>query len=131
LHQYQQEHYSKRIVLSDQKFKVNFVVQTKFHLTKGVKMNIYVGNLATGVSEDDLRESFKEFGEIESVSIIKDKYSGESKGFAFIEMPNKTEAQAAIDQLDGKDIKGKNIKVNEARPKTDRNKGRGGGGRRF
>ncbi|MBN1479881.1 RNA-binding protein [candidate division KSB1 bacterium] len=96
-------------------------------------MNIYVGNLAHDVREDDLRQSFEAFGQIESVSIVKDKYSGESRGFAFIEMPSKNEAQSAIDGLNGKELKGQNLNVNEARPRSDKNRGggRSGGGRRF
>ena len=90
-------------------------------------MNLYVGNLAHDVREDDLRQSFEAFGRTESVSIMKDKYSGESKGFAFVEMPSKDEAQSAIDGLNGKDLKGQSLKVNEARPRP--NKSRGGGQR--
>lgn len=93
-------------------------------------MNIYVGNLAYDVREDDLRQSFEAFGRTESVSIVKDKYSGESKGFAFVEMPAKDEAQAAIDGLNGKDLKGQNLKVNEARPRPEKHRG-GGSGRRY
>jgi len=94
-------------------------------------MNIYVGNLARKVSEDDLRKAFQTFGEITSVNIIKDKFSGESKGFGFVEMPKKTEAEAAMAALNGKDFMGNALTVNEARPKTDssrRGGGFGGGG---
>ncbi|RPI01425.1 MAG: RNA-binding protein [Calditrichaeota bacterium] len=91
-------------------------------------MNIYVGNLAHDVSEEDLRQSFAAFGQIGSVSIVKDKYSGQSRGFGFVEMPSPQEAQSAIDGLNGKDLKGKNLNVNEARPKSDN---RRGGGRSF
>ena len=93
-------------------------------------MNLYVGNLAHDVREDDLRQSFEAFGRTESVSIVKDKYSGESKGFAFVEMPSKDEAKSAIDGLNGKDLKGQSLKVNEARPRPDKHRG-GGGGRRY
>lgn len=98
-------------------------------------MNIYVGNLSREVTEEELREEFEAFGEIASLTIIKDKYSGESRGFGFVEMPAKAEAQSAIDGLNGKDLKGRNVIVNEARPRTeerrrDRDKF-GGGGRRF
>lgn len=99
-------------------------------------MNIYVGNLSYEANEDDLRQAFEAFGQVTSASIIKDKYSNESKGFGFVEMPSKAEAQSAIDGLNGKDLKGKTLNVNEARPRTDNrgsrgNKGRGyGGGRR-
>ncbi len=96
-------------------------------------MNIYVGNLSRDVSEEDLRQAFEAFGQIESVNIIKDKFSGEPRGFGFVEMPSKTEAQSAIDGLNGKDLKGQSLNVNEARPRSDDRKGGGkrGGGRRF
>lgn len=94
-------------------------------------MNIYVGNLSYEVTEDDLRLAFTPFGQVESTSIIKDKYSGQSKGFGFVEMPSKAEAQAAIDGLNGKDLKGRTLNVNEARPRTESRRGKGGrdGGR--
>jgi cold-inducible RNA-binding protein len=93
-------------------------------------MNIYVGNLSRDVSEDDLRNAFMAFGDVSSANVIKDKFSGESKGFGFVEMPNKAEAQSAIQSLNGKDIKGRNVTVNEARPRTEgpRPGGRPGGG---
>jgi RNA recognition motif-containing protein len=91
-------------------------------------MNIYVGNLAREVTEDDLQEAFSAYGQIQSVAVIKDKFTGESRGFGFVEMPAKAEAQAAIEGLNGNDLKGRALKVNEARPRTDRG-GRGGGGR--
>ncbi len=90
-------------------------------------MNIYVGNLVFDVSEDDLREAFKQFGEISEVRLIMDKYSGKSKGFGFIEMPSKAEAEKAIEEMNGKEFKGRALNVNEAKPKVDRG-GRGGGG---
>ena len=90
-------------------------------------MNIYVGNLARTATEDDLREAFKPFGEITSVSIIKDKFSGESKGFGFVEMAKKAEADAAMTALNGKDFMGNALTVNEARPKGEGGS-RGGGG---
>ena len=102
-------------------------------------MNIYIGNLSRDVSEEDLRQEFQAFGTVESVSIIKDKFSSVSKGFAFVEMPVKEEAEAAITGLKGKELKGRSLDVNEARPREERrpnrggggwNKGRGGGGRR-
>ena len=93
-------------------------------------MNIYVGNLAYGVTEDELREAFAAFGEISSVSLITDKFSGQSKGFGFVEMPNNSEADAAIKALNETALKGRNIKVNQAKPRGDRPQ-RGGGGRRF
>jgi len=91
-------------------------------------MNIYIGNLSQQVNEDELREAFEAFGNVQSVNIIKDKFSGVSKGFGFVEIEAKAEAQAAIEELNGTDLKGKNIIVNEARPKSD-NRRRGGGGR--
>ena len=95
-------------------------------------MNIYVGNLVFDVSEDDLREAFEQFGEITEVRLIMDKFSGKSKGFGFIEMPSKDEAEKAIEEMNGKEFKGRALSVNEAKPKTDRGGrgGRGGGGGR-
>ncbi|HWP94018.1 MAG TPA: RNA-binding protein [Thermodesulfobacteriota bacterium] len=92
-------------------------------------MNIYVGNLSRDVTEDDLRQLFGGFGQITSVNIIKDKFSGESRGFGFVEMPDKESAQAAINGLNGKELKGRTLNVNEARPRTDRREGGGAGGR--
>ena len=94
-------------------------------------MNIYVGNLSYDVTEDDLRKAFEEYGEVESVNIIKDKYSGQSKGFAFIEMSDDQKAMAAIEGLHEKELQGRNINVNKAKPRTERrdNNKRGGGGR--
>jgi len=95
-------------------------------------MNIYVGNLARGVNETDLREVFQAFGEVATTSVIKDKFSGESRGFGFVEMPNGTEAQKAISMLNGKDLKGRTATVNEAKPRTDRPRTGGGfGSRRY
>jgi len=96
-------------------------------------MNIYVGSLSREVTEDDLRQAFEAFGKVESVTIIKDKFSGESRGFGFVEMPTKTEAQSAISAMNGKELKGRAINVNEARPRPEgrRGGGRRGGGRRF
>ena len=90
-------------------------------------MNIYVGNLSYEVTEDDLRLAFEQFGAVESVNIIKDKYSGQSKGFAFVEMPSKSEGQSAIDDLNGKEKKGRTLTVNEARPRSEKPGGGGGG----
>jgi RNA recognition motif-containing protein len=92
-----------------------------------ITMNIYVGNLEREVTEDELRQAFEEFGQVSEARIIKDKYSGDSKGFGFVEMPSKDEAEKAIEEMNGKDLKGRSVNVNEARPKTDRG-GRGGGG---
>ena len=96
-------------------------------------MNIYVGNLSLEVTEEDLREAFEAFGQVESVTVIKDKFTGESRGFGFVEMPAKAEAQAAIEGLNEKELKGRALNVNEARPREDRKGGGGrrGGGRRF
>ena len=98
-------------------------------------MNIYVGNLSRENTEDDLRQAFEPFGQVESANIIKDRFSGESRGFGFVEMPSKDEAQTAIEEMNGKDLQGRAINVNEARPKAARGggggggRGRGGGGR--
>ncbi len=89
-------------------------------------MNIYVGNLSNEVTEEDLKQDFETFGEVESVKIIKDKYTDRSKGFGFVEMPSKAEGQSAIDGLNGKELKGKALNVNEARPRTE-SRGSGGG----
>jgi cold-inducible RNA-binding protein len=91
-------------------------------------MNIYVGNLPRQASEDDLRPLFEPFGKIMSVNIIKDKFSGESKGFGFVEMSKKSEGEAAIEALNGKDLLGQALTVNEARPKSESGGRRGGGG---
>jgi len=91
-------------------------------------MNIYAGNLSFDVSEDELRKTFEEFGEVTEVRLIMDKFSGKSKGFGFIEMPSKEEAEKAIAELNGKDFNGRAISVNEARPKVERSGGRGGRG---
>jgi len=91
-------------------------------------MNIYVGNLSYEVSEEDLKEAFETFGQVETVNIIKDKYSGQSKGFGFVEMPTKAEADAAIEGLNDTELKGRTMKVNEARPRTENRGGRGGYG---
>jgi len=87
-------------------------------------MNIYVGNLAAEVTEDDLRQAFQAFGQVASVNIIKDKYSGRSRGFGFVEMPVVSEGQAAVVGLKGKTLKDRTLDVSEARPRTER---RGGG----
>jgi len=91
-------------------------------------MNIYVGNLSSDVTADDLRQAFEAFGQVESANVIMDKFSGESKGFGFVEMPSKDEAAAALAGMNGKDLKGKAVNVNEARPRVDRPRGGGGGG---
>ncbi len=83
-------------------------------------MNLYVGNLAYSVTEEDLRTAFSEFGELENVTIIKDKYSGHSKGFGFVEMPDNSEADKAIKALNGRQFQGRPIKVNQAKPRGNR-----------
>jgi RNA recognition motif-containing protein len=96
-----------------------------------IKMNIYVGNLSYDVTEDDLQNAFAAFGDVVSVKIIKDQYNGKSKGFGFVEMPDRGEANAAIEGLNTKEIKGRSIKVNMAKPRSGRGgvRGRHGGGR--
>jgi RNA recognition motif-containing protein len=89
-------------------------------------MNIYVGNLERGVNESDLKEVFQAFGEVATASVIKDKFSGESRGFGFVEMPNGAEAQKAISMLNGKALKGRTATVNEAKPRSDSPRGGGG-----
>jgi RNA recognition motif-containing protein len=91
-------------------------------------MKIYVGNLSYEVTEEDLRLAIEPFGQIESVAIITDKQSGQSKGFGFVEMASKAEGQAAIEGLNGKELKGRALNVNEARPRTESRGGRGGQG---
>jgi len=93
-------------------------------------MNIYVGNLAYSVTEDELREAFSQFGSVTSVNVITDKFSGQSKGFGFVEMADNAEADAAIKALNDTALNGRNIKVNQARPREQR-PARNGGGRRW
>jgi RNA recognition motif-containing protein len=83
-------------------------------------MNIYVGNLPWAISDDELRNLFADFGEVASASVIMDKFSGRSKGFGFVEMPNNSEAEAAIKAMNEKEMKGRNLRVNEAKPREDR-----------
>jgi RNA recognition motif-containing protein len=101
-------------------------------------MNIYVGNLPYELTEDELKQTFEAYGKVESAKIIKDMYSGRSKGFGFVEMPDNGEADSAIVGLDGKNLKGQTLKVNKARPRSEGShgghgrgggRGRGGGGR--
>jgi len=80
-------------------------------------MNIYVGNISYNLTEDELRKAFSAFGDIKSASIIRDKQTGTSKGFGFVEMPNDEEAKAAISGLNGKELKGRALSVNEAKPR--------------
>lgn len=87
--------------------------------------NIYVGNLAFAATDDDLRSAFEEFGDVTSVNIIMDRETGRSRGFAFVEMSDSEQASKAIENVNGRDIAGRSVRVNEARPKEPR----GGGGR--
>jgi len=89
-------------------------------------MNIYVGNLSYSVTSDDLRKAFEAFGEVSTANVVTDKFTGQSKGFGFVEMANKGHGEAAIKELDGKDLKGRSIRVNEARPRTEGGSSSGG-----
>jgi cold-inducible RNA-binding protein len=94
-------------------------------------MNIFVGNLAHSSSEDDLRKEFEAFGVVSKVSILKDKFTGAPRGFGFVEMASKEEAEAAMNALNGKDFMGRPLSVNEARPKAEFSpRGGSGGGNR-
>lgn len=86
-------------------------------------MNIYAGNLPYSMTEDDLKEVFTPFGEVQNVTVIADKFTGQSKGFGFVEMPVQAEAEEAIKALDGSSVQGRNIKVNQARPRSERPQG--------
>ncbi len=92
-------------------------------------MNIYIGNLSLDVTNSDLQETFEAFGQVMSAKVIRDRYSGESRGFGFVEMPNKDEAQKAITDLNGSELKGQTISVSEARPRRTNRFGGGGRGR--
>ena len=92
-------------------------------------MNIYVGNLSYQTTEDELRQMFESHGQVSNVNIIKDKYSGESKGFGFVEMANNDEAKEALASLNNTELNGRNMNVNEAKPRND-TRGRGGSGGR-
>ena len=105
-------------------------------------MNIYVGNLSYEVKEEDLKEAFEAFGQVETIKVISDRDTGRSKGFGFVEMSNNSDAQSAIEALNDKEFKGRALKVNTARPRTENRRGGGGfgggrkggrqgGGRRF
>ncbi|WP_321373962.1 RNA-binding protein [uncultured Draconibacterium sp.] len=96
-------------------------------------MNIYIGNLPFNMGEEDLREIFEEYGEVASAKIIMDKFTGRSKGFGFVEMEDDSEANKAIEELNNAEVAGRNIKVNESKPRENNNRGgggynRGGGG---
>lgn len=90
-------------------------------------MNIYAGNLAYSINDHSLQEAFEEYGAVDSARVIQDRDTGRSKGFGFVEMPNADEARSAIEGLNGKDLDGRNVTVNEARPKPEG----GRGGRRY
>ena len=98
-------------------------------------MNIYVGNLSYDLTEEELQQAFEAFGQVESAKIIKDAYTGRSRGFGFVEMPSKDEGEAAVNGLNGTSLKGRTLKVSEARPRREGGRrggrGGGGGGRRF
>ncbi len=83
-------------------------------------MKLYVGNLSYEVNDDELREAFEGFGQVASATVVKDRYTGQSKGFGFVEMPTDSEARAAITGMNGKDLKGRPIRVDEARPPRPR-----------
>lgn len=93
-------------------------------------MKIYVGNLSQDVTDDDLKEAFETFGNLISVNVIKDRFTGNSRGFGFVEMQSNKEGQAAIEGLNSKELKGQAIVVNEARPRSEK-RGGGGGRRRY
>ncbi len=93
-------------------------------------MNIYVGNLSFDASEEDLQKAFSEFGQVSSATIVRDRYSGQPRGFAFVEMPDQSAARAAIENLNGKELLGRSMNVSEARPRTDRGGSKRQGGRR-
>jgi RNA recognition motif-containing protein len=93
-------------------------------------MNIYVGNLSYQTTEEELRDLFAEFGDVVSAKLIVDKFTGQSKGFGFVEMSNNSEAQKAMDELNGRDVNGRSVTVNQARPRQERSRG-GGGGRGY
>ena len=90
-------------------------------------MQLYVGNLAYAVTGDDLNEAFSKFGEVTKASVIMDRETGRSKGFGFVEMPKNSEAEAAVKAMNGVDLKGRALKVNQAEPKKDGPRGGGGG----
>ena len=92
-------------------------------------MNIYVGNLSWEVTQEDLKEAFEAHGQVASANLITDKYTGKSRGFGFVEMPVDNEARDAMSALNGADLKGRELNVNEAKPRTERSGG--GGGRRY
>jgi cold-inducible RNA-binding protein len=106
-----------------------FVAGSRFQKKRETFMNIYVGNLSFKTTEEELQKEFEAFGEVESVKIIKDQYSGRSRGFAFVEMQDRNHAMEAISGLNGKEFAGQTLTVNEAKPREARGgQKRGGGG---
>jgi RNA recognition motif-containing protein len=105
------------------------MVDTSFS-HRSIAVNIYVGNLSRQTTEDELRAEFEAFGAVTTVSIIKDKFTGEARGFGFVEMANAEEAKKAIEGLNGKELGGRTLNINEARPREDKPRGGGGGGYR-
>jgi RNA recognition motif-containing protein len=98
------------------------------HLGDDKELRIYVGNFGFDTSEQEIRDAFEAYGQVQEVSLIQDRDTGRPKGFGFVEMPTSAEAQAAIEALNGKEFTGRAITVNEARPRQDRSSGGGGGG---
>ncbi len=96
-------------------------------------MKIFVGNLSRQATDEDLRQAFASFGQVDSATVVKDKFTGESRGFGFVEMPSDAEARSAISGMNGKELKGRTLNVNEARPREEKREGRGGprGGGRY
>ena len=94
-------------------------------------MNIYVGNISRESTENEIKQAFEEYGEVTSVNMIRDKLTGQSRGFGFVEMPNKEEAENAIKSLDGQRVNGRVLNVAEAKPRTEKKPDRGGGRRRY
>ena len=92
-------------------------------------MNIYMGNLSNNATDETIRQAFESFGQVTSAKIIKDKYTGQSRGFGFVGMLEQAQAQAAVKSLNGKELLGKQMSVNEARPRTDQGRSGGQGGR--
>ena len=93
-------------------------------------MNMYVGNLSFETTEEDLREAFGEHGTVDSAAVITDRYTGEPRGYGFVEMADQAEAQAALEALNGAELKGRELRVEEARPRSGRRGGRGDRGGR-